>query len=67
MTREELVANLEQRGVDPRLWTTDQLQEDFDVIGFQAPFVVVVRKSDGVEGSMQFQHSPRFYFDFKSV
>jgi hypothetical protein len=43
-------------------WTTQQLQEDFEVEGFAAPFVVVRRKSDGVRGSLEFQHSPRVYF-----
>jgi hypothetical protein len=27
---------------------------------------VVRRKSDGVKGSLEFQHNPRFYFNFKS-
>jgi hypothetical protein len=26
--------------------------------------VVVKRKSDGVVGSLEFQHHPRFYFNF---
>lgn len=47
-----------------QVWSTDQLRDDFDVIGFGAPFVVVVRKADGVKGSLMFQHSPRFYFSF---
>jgi hypothetical protein len=46
-------------------WTTDELQRDFDVVGFMAPFVVVIRKSDGVKGSMEFRHSPRVYFNFQ--
>jgi hypothetical protein len=45
-------------------WTTDQLREEFEVIGFMAPFVVVRRKSDGVKGSLEFTHNPRFYFNF---
>jgi hypothetical protein len=45
-------------------WTTDQLAQDFEVIGFSAPFVVVTRKSDGVKGSLEFTHSPRVYFNF---
>jgi hypothetical protein len=47
-----------------QVWSTDQLGDDFDVIGFSAPVVVVRRKSDGVKGSLMFQHSPRFYFSF---
>ena len=48
-----------------QVWTTSELSEDFDVIGFMAPIVVVVRKSDRQKGSLTFQHSPRFYFDFE--
>jgi hypothetical protein len=47
-----------------QVWDTNQLSQDFNVTGFMAPFVVVVRKSDGVKGSMMFQHRPRFYFSF---
>lgn len=46
-------------------WNTQELQEDFEVKGFQAPFVVVVRKSDGQLGSLEFTHSPRIYFNFE--
>ena len=49
-----------------KVWDTSQLQEDFDVIGFLAPFVQVVRKSDAVGGLLKFQHSPRFYFSFQA-
>ena len=48
-----------------QVWDTAQLQEDFDVLGFSAPLVVVRRKSDGVKGSLMFQGSPRFYFGFE--
>jgi len=59
--------------VDPRaelgarygqLWDTQELQRDFSVEGFGAPCVVVVRKSDGVRGSLFFSHSPRLYHSF---
>ena len=45
-------------------WDTQALGRDFTVHGFLAPFIAVTRKSDGKKGSMQFTHSPRFYFDF---
>ena len=48
-----------------QVWTTEELSQDFEVIGFLAPLVVVRRKSDGKKGSLEFQHSPRFYFNFK--
>jgi len=41
-----------------RVWDTNALRQDFDVLGFAAPFVVVRRKSDGVRGSLEFQHNP---------
>lgn len=47
-----------------QVWDTGELQRDFDVIGFMAPYVVVSRKADGKKGSLQFQHTPRFYFNF---
>lgn len=48
-----------------QVWDTNQLQEDFDVLGFMAPIIAVRRKSDGVKGSLFFQHGPRFYFNFQ--
>lgn len=45
-------------------WDTSELQEDFEVLGFAAPFVVVRRRADGKRGSLMFRHSPRFYFSF---
>jgi hypothetical protein len=48
-----------------QVWNTDQLSEDFEVLGFLAPLVVVRRKSDGRKGSLEFQHSPRIYFNYK--
>jgi|TARA_R110000751_G_C13658187_1_gene468835 hypothetical protein len=48
-----------------QIWDTQEMQADFSVQGFMAPFIGVVRKSDGSKGSMEFQHAPRFYFNFK--
>lgn len=45
-----------------KVWNTDELRADFEVTGFMAPMVVVRRKADGVIGSLEFQHQPRFYF-----
>jgi hypothetical protein len=47
-----------------RVWNTDQLRQDFEVRGFSAPFVIVRRKSDNAIGSLEFQHSPRYYFNW---
>jgi len=47
-----------------QVWSTGELREAFEVISFRAPFCAVIRKSDGVRGTLEFQHSPRFYFRF---
>ena len=47
-----------------QVWDTTQLQNDFEVLGFAAPIVIVKRQSDGVRGSLMFQNSPRFYYSF---
>ena len=49
-----------------QVWDTHQLTEDYEVIGFMAPLVVVRRKVDGVKGSLEFRPQPRFYFNFKA-
>lgn len=47
-----------------QVWSTEELACHFTVIGFMAPLVAVVRKADGVKGSLEFQHRPRLYFNF---
>jgi hypothetical protein len=54
---------LEQR--HGQVWDAKELAGDFVVIGFMAPFVVVDRNADGLRGSLEFQHHPRFYFNWK--
>ena len=34
-----------------KIWSTQELGADFDVLGFMVPLVVVRRKADGVKGS----------------
>jgi len=64
--REMLATRQPQRDLERAeyRWDTDQMREEFEVIGFLAPFVAVRRKSDGKVGTLCFTHSPRFYFDF---
>jgi adenylate cyclase class IV len=47
-----------------QVWDTSEMIDEFEALGFLAPFVVVRRRSDGVKGSLKFQHSPRYYFSF---
>ena len=48
-----------------QVWDTDELMEEFEAIGFMAPIIVVRRRADGVKGSLEFQHSPRLYFNWQ--
>ncbi len=48
-----------------QVWDTVELRSDFDVLGFMAPLVVVRRRSDGIRGSLEFQHQPRYYFNWE--
>ncbi len=47
-----------------QVWDTNEMQQDFTVGGFMAPFITVTKKDTGVKGTMLFQHLPRFYFNF---
>lgn len=60
-SREELAAEYGQ------VWDSYELARDFDIEAFSSPFVVVVRKSDGVKGTVLFQHHPRFYWGFDAT
>ncbi len=48
-----------------QVWDAKELAQDFEVVGFMAPVVVVRRKTDGVVGSLLFQHQPRYYFSWQ--
>jgi hypothetical protein len=43
------------------------LQENFEMLEFLSPYVLVIRKSDNQKGTLMFSHSPRFYFGFTPV
>lgn len=61
----ELYAAARRGDENDPTWTTAELQTEFDVLSFMAPFVTVRRKSDGKLGSLEFTHSPRIYFGWK--
>lgn len=66
--REELIRKtLESTFGRDNVWDTEELKRDFTVLGFVAPFCVVIRKTDNVKGSLEFTDVPRFYFDFHSI
>jgi hypothetical protein len=70
--RREMVAEINAAAADRarledrygQVWSTEQVRQDFEVLGFFAPFVRVIRKSDNERGMLEFQHDPRFYFMF---
>ena len=37
---------------------TNEMCNEFEVLGFGAPFVVARRRADGAMGSLKFQHDP---------
>lgn len=44
--------------------TRAEAQAKYTFVGFCAPWVEVVRESDNKRGTLEFTHSPRFYFNF---
>ncbi len=48
-----------------QVWSAAELSNDFEVLGFAAPFVVVRGKAHRKLGSLLFQHHPRYYFAFR--
>ena len=46
-------------------YSTAELTKNFQVESFLAPLVIVNRRSDGARGTLDFQHAPRFYFNFR--
>ncbi len=44
--------------------TTPEAVKTYEFIAFGSPFAKVRRRSDGQKGTLEFQHSPRFYFKF---
>ena len=47
-----------------QVWDTEELRRDFEVRSFFAPFIFAKRISDGLDGTLTFQHNPRFYFNW---
>lgn len=62
LTREQLTVRYLTEVYD-----TGELQTLFSVHSFLAPYVSVTRKADGKRGSLEFQHAPRYYFNFVPI
>jgi hypothetical protein len=50
-----------------QVWDTEQLKTEFIVQSFLAPFIFATRRSDNQDGTLLFQHAPRYYFGFDAV
>lgn len=73
--RRQMVAELNALPVERKdleaefgqVWDTAELQRDFVVESFLAPFVICKSKKTGKPGTLMFQHSPRFYFRWREA
>jgi len=54
----------ELEAIRGQVWTTNELQRDFEVLGFGGGRCVVRRRSDRVRGSLDFGYMPRYYYGF---
>ena len=61
-----LRAQLEAEHGKGNVFTTTELSEHFEVMGFAAPCVVVRRLTDKQVGSLFFTHRPRLYYGFQA-
>jgi hypothetical protein len=64
---DEVYAELVSQYGRANVWGTASLLEHYEVVQFQAPYVLVRRRSDGLEGLMAFNHLPRYYYDFRPL
>jgi len=62
---ETIRKSLQKRYGQDNVWTTAEIEAEFKVQGFGGGIVVVTRKSDGKLGTLDFDHMPRFYYNFK--
>jgi hypothetical protein len=59
----DIVADL-QKKYSAETWTADEFETVFSVRVFKAPIVHVVRRRDGVSGTLAYIDTPRIYFSF---
>jgi hypothetical protein len=63
-SKEEVTLLIELVKAYGKVWDLDGLREEFEVLGFMAPLVLVRRKADDKKGTLEFIHSPRLYFNW---
>lgn len=47
------------------VWTNEELVDAFELSHFDPPYVYVIRKTDGIRGTVAFIDQPRLYFAFQ--
>ena len=73
MDRRMLVAQIERSRrckeelleISHSVWSHDQMRQDFDVLTFQKPFVIVRMKGTDQIGTLLFQENPRYYYGWR--
>jgi len=45
-----------------KVWSAEELEQEFVVTAFVGPHVVVRRKADGVVGTLEFTRRPHLFF-----
>ena len=48
-----------------KVYNTQEVQAEFEIEGFMAPYVVCTSRRTKERGTMEFQHQPRLYFNFR--
>jgi len=49
----------------PQVWDTQEVQKEFKITSFLAPFCAAIRRADNVKGSLEFGDYPgRVYFNW---
>ena len=57
--------NKELSTMETKTWDKKEMLNEFEVVSFQSPYVVVIRKWDYARGTLEFTHNPRIYSNFK--
>lgn len=47
------------------IWTPEEFGHEFEIIGLFVSPMIVRRILDGAKGTIEFQDSPRYYFNFQ--
>ena len=48
-------------------WTTEEVQEEFESLGFMAPFCTARKRETHKKGTLLFVHRPRIYYGWRTT